>query len=133
MTSWKTVILFAYYAISFLLAILSFLKIYIWTKTSPLSHQLSVLSSKSETVDFPNFQNGMIVLSDAAESSGTYVWVVGGKAPGTFLGGSGGGSLTQPNFGTLVYNNTIRGYTWIKPNDFALPFITMNFFTLSLT
>jgi hypothetical protein len=132
MSSWKSVLLVLYYLASFFLGLFSFLRIYLWSKTSSFTEKSTVLSSKSESVDFPNFSNGLLVLSDAANSAGTYVWVVGGKAPGVLLGGTGGGSTSQPNFGTLVYNNTIRGYTWIKPDDFSLPFITMNFVKISL-
>ena len=133
MTSWKTVLLYMYYVASFFLSIFTFIKLYFWTKTPPISEKAIILSSKAETVDFPNFSNGLIILSDAANSAGTYVWVVGGKAAGVFLGGSGGGNVTQPVMGTLVYNNTINGYTWIKPDDFSLPFISMNFVKITLS
>jgi len=109
------------------------MKIYFWSVQSPVSEKATTLSSAAEIVEFPNFQNGIIILSDAANSAGTYVWVVGGKADGVQLGGSGGGSSNvQPKFGTLTYNETIRGYIWTKPESFPLPFITMNFVKISL-
>jgi hypothetical protein len=109
------------------------MKLYLWAVEPPISAKASTLSSAAETVNFPNFQNGIIVLSDAANSAGTYVWVVGGKADGVQLGGSGGGTLdAQPKFGTMTYNETIKGYIWTKPQNFPLPFITMNFVKISL-
>jgi hypothetical protein len=132
MITWKTVLISLYYFATFLLGIFSFLRIYVWTKSLPISNKSTVISSKSESVDFPDFTNGLIVLSDAANSAGTYVWIVGGQAPGVLLGGSGGGNSVQPEFGSLTYNNTIKGYTWLKPQNFPLPFITMNFVKISL-
>ena len=121
-------LLYTYYFISFLLAIFSFLRIYFWTQEPPITAISISESSASQTVNFDNFQNGLLILSDAANSAGTYVWVVGGKADGVLLGGSGGGSTdTQPKFGTLTYNETIKGYVWTKPPNFPLPFITMKF------
>jgi hypothetical protein len=99
----------------------------------PLTKTFTVKSSATDTVDFDNFQNGLLVLSDVANSAGTYVWVVGGQANGVLLGGSGGGKPgVQPALGTLVYNPTIRGYTWTKPVGFPLPFVTMKFTKLML-
>jgi hypothetical protein len=132
-TSWKNVILYTYYFISFLLAIFSFLKIYLWSNALPISEPAIVASSAEQTVNFENFQNGLIILSDAANSAGTYVWVVGGKADGVLLGGSGGGNTNvQPKFGTLTYNETLKGYVWTKPQNFPLPFITMKFVKIRL-
>jgi hypothetical protein len=109
------------------------MKLYLWTVENPVSEKAITLSSAAETVNFSNFQNGIIILSDAANSIGTYVWVVGGKADGVQIGGSGGGSTdVQPKFGTLTYNETIKGYVWTKPQGFPVPFITMKFVKITL-
>lgn len=119
--------------IVFLILILLILRVYVWQKELALSDTRIVTSAASETVQFHNIQNGLIVMSDAANSAGTFVWVVGGQAPGTLLGGSGGGaSGKQIVLGTLAYTPTIKGYTWTKPAGFPLPFITIRYSILSL-
>ena len=120
-------------SIVFLVLILLILRVYVWQKELALSDTRIVTSAASETVQFHNIQNGLIVMSDAANSAGTFVWVVGGQAPGTLLGGSGGGaSGKQIVLGTLTYTPTIKGYTWTKPAGFPLPFITIRYSILSL-
>jgi hypothetical protein len=109
------------------------LKIYSVQKETSLSVPEIVTSNLANSVQFHNLQNGLLIMSDTANSAGTYVWVVGGQAPGVLLGGSGGGSTgKQISIGTLTYTPTIKGYTWTLPAGFPLPFINMKYTTLSL-
>jgi hypothetical protein len=109
------------------------LKIYSVQKETSLSVPEIVTSNLANSVQFHNLQNGLLIMSDTANSAGTYIWVVGGQAPGVLLGGSGGGSTgKQISIGTLTYTPTIKGYTWTLPAGFPLPFINMKYTTLSL-
>lgn len=132
MTSWKTVVYALLIFFFVVLNVLSFLKLFLWKQDLPLSEKMFIKSSSTEIVNFANFQNGVLILSDAANSVGTYVWVVGGQADGVLLGGSGNGKAGQTSMGTLVYNPTVKGYTWTKPTGFPLPFIGMNFTKINL-
>ena len=127
MFSWGVGILF------FVLLLVLILRVYVWEKQLALQDTRIVVSAANATVQFSNIQNGLIVMSDAANSAGTFVWVVGGQAPGVLLGGSGGGATgKQINLGTLTYTPTIKGYTWTKPAGFPLPFVTMRYSILAL-
>jgi hypothetical protein len=109
------------------------LKIYSVQKETSLSVPEIVTPTTTTSIQFHNIQNGLLIMSDAANSAGTYVWVVGGQAPGVLLGGSGGGSTgKQISIGTLTYTPTIKGYTWTLPAGFPLPFINMKYTILSL-